>query len=162
MTLRRAIKTLLSAAVMTLLAACGEGQNTTALGPLASFSGEAQAKPERWYSVVQVRQGDRLFQANCAECHGVDASGSSDWRTMDESGKYPPPPLNGTAHTWHHPLSILRRTVRMGGVPLGGSMPGFADKLSEGEIDAILAWVQSQWPDEVYAAWNENNLRANR
>ncbi len=152
--MRLATKTLLSAAVVATLAGCGDEQNAMALGMLVH--------PERWYSEVQVAQGQRLFQANCARCHKADASGSSNWRTMDESGKYPPPPLNGTAHTWHHPLSILRRTVRMGGVPLGGSMPGFGDRLGVEEIDAILAWVQSNWPDEVYAAWNENNLRASR
>ncbi len=41
-------------------------------------------------------------------------------------------------------------------------MPAFADKLSDGDIDAILPWVQTKWPDEVYAAWSERNRQASR
>jgi len=116
----------------------------------------------RWYSKAQEAKGYRLFQANCASCHQADASGTHEWRRLDASGHYPPPPLNGTAHTWHHPLSVLRRTVVQGGIPLGGTMPAFGDKLTVEEIDAILAWIQSNWPEEVYAAWHISNLQAKR
>lgn len=121
----------------------------------------ATVQPVRWYDRTQVEWGDGLFQTHCSECHKPDASGTSDWRTPLASGKYPPPPLDGTAHTWHHPLTVLRRTVRIGGVPLGGTMPGFADKLTSEQIDAILAWVQSHWPDEIYRIWHERNMQAN-
>ena len=118
-------------------------------------------QPGRWYTQTQVIQGYHLFQTHCAECHKPDASGTREWRTLDAEGKLPPPPLNGTAHAWHHPLSVLRRTLRLGGVPLGGSMPGFADKLTAEQIDAILAWVQSQWSDEIYRIWYERDTQAN-
>ena len=111
------------------LAGCGNQQDTTA--SLDQRKGPVQRLPiERWYSQVQVARGDALFQENCASCHKPDASGTPNWRETDAEGKYPPPPLNGTAHTWHHPLSILRRTVSVGGVPLGGTMPGFGEKLN--------------------------------
>ena len=32
-------------------------------------------------------------------------------------------------------------------------MPPFKDKLTAQEIDAIIAWFQSLWPDNIYAAW---------
>jgi len=32
-------------------------------------------------------------------------------------------------------------------------MPGFAELLSDAEIDAVIAWFQSFWLDEIYAAW---------
>jgi mono/diheme cytochrome c family protein len=32
-------------------------------------------------------------------------------------------------------------------------MLAWKDKLNDEEIEAIVAWFQSQWPDEVYAAW---------
>ena len=114
---------------------------------------------ERWYSQAQVDGGNDLFQANCAVCHKPDASGTPNWREVDAQGNYPPPPLNGTAHTWHHSLSILRRMVRIGGVPLGGTMPAFADKLNTEQIDDILAWVQSHWTDEIYRIWHERNAQ---
>jgi len=123
---------------------------------------ERSLQLKRWYSETQVARGDNLFQVNCAICHKPDASGTTKWRERDAKGFLPPPPLNGTAHAWHHPLSVLRRTVRLGGVRLGGTMPGFADKLNPEEIDAILAWVQSHWSDEIYRIWHERNVQASK
>lgn len=143
------------------LAGCGTQQGATASidKPVAP----AQVPPiERWYSQAQVTRGNALFQENCASCHKPDASGTPNWRETNADGKYPPPPLNGTAHAWHHPLSILRRTVRVGGVPLGGTMPGFGEKLNSGQVDDILAWVQSHWSDEVYRVWHERNEQASK
>ncbi len=108
---------------------------------------------DRWYTAEQVAQGQELFVQHCAECHGKNAEATPDWRKTDATGNYPPPPLNGSAHAWHHSLSVLRETIRQGGVPLGGVMPGFADKLSAQETDAVIAWFQSLWPDELYQAW---------
>ncbi len=33
-------------------------------------------------------------------------------------------------------------------------MPPFNDKLSSDEIDAVIAWFQSLWPDEIYRVWS--------
>lgn len=128
----------------------------TPTGPTAgpsspSSAGSSVAK--RWYDSAQVQRGEPLYQQHCAACHQPDASGTPNWREPGPDGNYPPPPLNGAAHTWRHPLAALRRTVQRGGVPLGGVMPGFADKLNPREIDAILAWVQSRWDDRTYAVW---------
>lgn len=112
----------------------------------------------RWYTSEQVQAGAALYAHNCASCHMANAEGASDWKARDPAGRFPPPPLNGTAHTWHHPLDLLRQVVRNGGAPVGGSMPAFGDKLSAQEIDAILAWVQSHWPDRIYAIWHERDL----
>lgn len=112
---------------------------------------------QRWYTQDQADRGYVIYQANCATCHKPDASGTKDWQTQDANGKYPPPPINGTAHAWHHPLKILRRVVNKGGVPLGGAMPGFEGKLSHRDVDDVLAWVQSNWSDEIYKLWYERN-----
>jgi mono/diheme cytochrome c family protein len=108
----------------------------------------------RWYSSQQVAQGEPLYQANCAGCHGIDAAATPNWREADENGHYPPPPLNGTAHAWHHPLPLLIKTIKQGGVPLGGQMPPFEMLLTDTEIHAILAWIQSHWSDEIYQRWS--------
>lgn len=114
----------------------------------------------RWYRPEQVEGGAALYAQHCASCHKLNAEGTRDWKTRDAEGKLPPPPLNGTAHTWHHSLDILRTVIRRGGASVGGSMPAFADKLSSQEIDAILAWVQSHWSDRIYAIWHERDLAA--
>lgn len=108
---------------------------------------------KRWYTERQVAQGREIFIRHCAVCHGKDAAATPNWRRPDAAGNYPPPPLNGSAHTWHHPLPVLRETIQQGGAPLGGVMPGFAGKLSEQETDAVIAWFQSLWSDEIYQAW---------
>ncbi|MCU7876492.1 MAG: cytochrome c [Candidatus Thiodiazotropha sp. (ex Lucinoma borealis)] len=143
------------------LAGCENQQRATAgvNEPAASLK---TLSIERWYSQAQVERGDPLFQTNCASCHKPDASGTPNWRDLDADGKLPPPPLNGTAHAWHHPLSILHRTVRVGGVPLGGTMPGFAETLNTEQINDILAWVQSHWSEEIYRIWHERNAQANK
>ncbi|MDJ0776997.1 MAG: thioredoxin fold domain-containing protein [Gammaproteobacteria bacterium] len=111
---------------------------------------------ERWYSDQQVRAGEPLYQRNCAVCHGVNGEATPDWKTRDANGNYPPPPLNGSAHTWHHDMDVLRRTIREGGQQLGGVMPGFEGRLNGAQIDSIIAFFQSQWPDEIYARWAKN------
>ncbi len=109
--------------------------------------------PERWYSPDQVEQGRALYAQHCASCHGDRAQGAPDWKQRRADGRYPPPPLNGTAHAWHHPLSQLKRTIDRGGVPLGGWMPGFKGILDEAQKEAVIAFIQSHWPDAVYEAW---------
>lgn len=123
--------------------------------------GKTPVLSDRWYNSAQVQRGRSLYQANCASCHKSDMSGTPDWRKADAQGKYPPPPLNGTAHTWHHSLATLRRTIMTGGVPLGGTMPGFADQLNQEQIDDILSWIQSHWSDEIYRRWEERNSLSN-
>jgi len=115
----------------------------------------ALAEVARWYSPEQVDRGAAVFTQHCAECHGANAEAKPNWRDTTPEGKYPPPPLNGTAHAWHHPLDVLRRQIRFGGVPLGGTMPPFKDKLSSADIDAAIAFFQSKWTDEIYAAWKD-------
>lgn len=109
--------------------------------------------PQRWYTKEQVEMGRSLYGEHCAACHGANAEGTADWKKRRPDGKYPPPPLNGTAHAWHHPMSVLKRTIDRGGVPLGGWMPAFEGQFTEAEKEALIAFIQSHWPDEVYAAW---------
>lgn len=114
----------------------------------------------RWYTAEQVAAGAVLYREHCAACHKANAEGTTEWRQRDANGNLPPPPLNGTAHAWHHPLDILRSVVRAGGQPVGGSMPPFVDKLSPAQIDAVLAWVQSHWSERIYAVWEDRDKQA--
>ncbi|MCG8047279.1 MAG: cytochrome c [Candidatus Thiodiazotropha endolucinida] len=145
--------------ISLIVSACDKPQSESSSRTVVQS--KTQAMPaERWYNSQQVVNGGKLYQQFCAECHKPDASGTTNWQQLDEKGNYPPPPLNGTAHTWHHPLSVLRRTVKFGGIPLGGTMPGFGEKLKPQQIDDILAWVQSNWSDEIYAIWYERDQQA--
>ena len=130
---------------------------------LFACAGERDGEPPvpgRWYTAAQVEQGAPLYQTYCAACHAADGSATPDWRTPLEDGNYPPPPLNGTAHTWHHPLEVLDRTIANGGAEFGGVMPGFGAVLRPEERLAIVAWFQSLWSDEIYARWAEIDARS--
>jgi thiol:disulfide interchange protein DsbC len=117
------------------------------------LTGIALADSGRWYSAEQLDLGDQLYQRNCAGCHGANAELTIDWKKTDSNGQYPPPPLNGTAHAWHHSLPQLKQTIQRGGVPLGGVMPAFESKLSDAEIDAVISYFQSKWPVDTYRKW---------
>ncbi len=130
-----------------MLAACGSGDP------------DAPTIAGRWYTQSQVDTGQSLYDANCSVCHGNDGSATADWRTPDANGKYPPPPLNGSAHTWHHSLALLNYTIENGGAEFDGMMPGFAGVLNEDQRLSIIAYLQVWWPDDIYAKWEEINAR---
>ncbi len=110
----------------------------------------------RWYSKSQVAEGRQLFRSYCAECHGRRAQGAPDWHKPDSDGSYPPPPLDGSAHAWHHPYPMLLKTLREGS---GGRMPGWQEQLSDAQLEATIAYFQSLWPDRAYDLWLQRHKR---
>ena len=107
----------------------------------------------RWYTQSQVDLGKKVYAENCISCHKENAHGTFSWRNPLPDGSYPPPPLNGTAHAWHHPLGVLKKVIGQGGISMGGKMPGFDSKLSNNEKLAVISYFQSFWPDGIYKAW---------
>lgn len=100
-------------------------------------------------------QGAALYAAQCANCHGAKLEGQPDWRERKADGRLPAPPHDATGHTWHHPMEMLVQMTRDGMVPplapegYQSDMPAFGHILSDDEIRAVLAYIESQWPDEV-------------
>lgn len=125
----------------------------TFLYSIACFSSLQADVIERWYSQEQLNKGNHLFKKHCSVCHGHNAESIPNWKQLDANNNYPPPPLNGSAHSWHHDLPLLRKTIQQGGKRLGGVMPAFDQILSADEIDAVIAFFQSLWPQEVYQKW---------
>lgn len=115
---------------------------------------EGMAEVSRWYSLAQLDRGRDVFALNCAVCHGAEAEGTvPDWRTRLDDGSFPPPPLNGSAHAWHHPQQILLRVIDYGGEAFGGKMPAFDDVLEQSDKLAAIAYFQNFWTDEIYQQW---------
>ena len=114
----------------------------------------------RWYDRSRIEAGREVYSENCARCHGARGEGTSDWRTREADGTFPPPPLDGTAHTWHHPFEVLARQIKFGAPGGTGTMPAFGDVLTDEEIINVVAWFQSLWPEEIYARWWEIHQRA--
>jgi mono/diheme cytochrome c family protein len=144
------------AGMFVVLASCGKAQDESKTSTKQADSSPAK-KIERKTDPVRYTRGLKLYQQNCASCHGKQGEGAENWRERDAEGKFRPPPLNGTGHTWHHPMHVLMDIIRNGTQRLGGNMPPWKDKLSDAQVKDILFWVQSQWTDEIYARWYENN-----
>jgi len=136
--------------VLSGLAACSDQDSRETYNQQAPAR---QVSVMRNQDTAQIQRGHKVFLQNCAVCHGSNAEGAPNWNQPDASGKYPAPPLNGTGHAWHHPRQALISTINYGTVRLGGSMPAWKDKLSDQDINDVVAWFQSRWPDELYAAW---------
>ena len=70
-------------------------------------------------SPAEIEQGKKLFALNCSSCHGVEGVGqnpeSPNGGMLDEGG-YLAPALNGTGHAWHHPNSVLFKTIKHGSI----------------------------------------------
>lgn len=137
-----------------LLAACGESIDTP---PLAMMP--VPAAPERKPDSTQLAVGEKVYRENCARCHGDNAEGDANWRKRDAQSNFPPPPLNGSGHAWHHPTLMLKSVIQDGSPDGKGNMPPWRGKLSEPEIDAVVLWFQSLWPQPVYDAWFEMQQR---
>ncbi|OPX55386.1 Cytochrome C oxidase, cbb3-type, subunit III [Oceanospirillum multiglobuliferum] len=139
-----------------ILSACSEPKTETTHNSQAAHNmSNTAGQNGRWYSAEQVSQGKKLFQQYCAECHGAFAQGNPNWRQPTENGRYLPPPLNGTGHAWHHPMAQLRDVITNGrGPDVPSDMPAWGEKVNAQEVDALIAWFQSRWPDEIYQAWS--------
>lgn len=131
------------------------------VGYIAFYSGnivaESPVSPasQQQLDPVQVALGEKVFQANCAVCHGTNAQGAENWVQPGPDGKYPPPPLNGSGHMWHHSREELLGTILAGSPEGEGNMPAWRGRLSRQEIEAIITWLQSIWPQPIYEAWQE-------
>jgi mono/diheme cytochrome c family protein len=105
-------------------------------------------------SELMIARGKIIYQNNCISCHQVNLVGVENWKDLDEDGHRKSPPLNGTGHTWHHDDATLHNIIKYGLVKLvknyQGKMLGFKDKLKDKDIDSVLAYIKSFWPDDMY------------
>jgi mono/diheme cytochrome c family protein len=104
-----------------------------------------------------VTEGQALYGRYCAACHGTQLEGRAGWQEIPPGGPALAPPLDASAHAWHHPDAQLFGIVRDGGQaysPEGymNGMPAFGGTLSDAEIRAILSYIKSTWPAEVQTA----------
>ena len=112
------------------------------------------------FSAVQADEieiGRALYADHCAACHGADLEGAPDWQRPGPDGRLPAPPHDETGHTWHHGDAMLFDYVKRGGqaflddlgVAYESGMPAFGDVLEDAEIDAILSFIRSSWPERL-------------
>jgi mono/diheme cytochrome c family protein len=140
-------------------------------GVLEEQSREADASPYIEWMFIDagdfelVRDGRKVYEAYCAECHGYGLKGEPNWQRRGPDGVLPAPPHDETGHTWHHPDAVLFATVKLGGqafMPTGmtSGMPGYADILSDREIEASLAYIKSRWPSKIRRQQEMRNMQS--
>jgi mono/diheme cytochrome c family protein len=124
----------LKAAVLALAGSFGVLGVTFGLSPLLQSGRAADSKREAQTNTVPIqvemalgeeaKDGYRLFDLNCAHCHGDDARG-------DEG-----PDLHGL-----HKSDARLTTIIKGGVK--GEMPAFAKKFKDADVQALIAYLRT-------------------
>lgn len=104
-----------------------------------SFEGSNTPSPET------VAAGERLYEENCRSCHGVRGVGErpDDMYARDEYG-FVAPPLDDSAHGWHHSDANLVDTI-LNGSPRNPRMAGHKDALSREDAAKIVTYIKSLW-----------------
>lgn len=132
-TLRRGLRAGAASFAAALVAACGESRDPQTLAV-----------------------GAKVYAAHCASCHGANLEGQPNWKEKLSDGKVPAPPHDDSGHTWRHTDRWLFQVVEAGMVPPfaksghGSDMPGFRGKLSDDEIQAVLAYIKSRWSEGTH------------
>jgi putative copper resistance protein D len=94
-------------------------------------------RPTTPYQAVSIATGGRLFQDNCAVCHGPTGTGDG-----PAARSLPRPPADlQAAHTVSHTAGDLFWWIT-GGIPRAG-MPGFGDRLSEEERWDVVNFLRA-------------------
>ncbi len=105
----------------------------------------------------RLMEGQGIYKAECAACHGDQLQGQPDWQTRGPDGKLPAPALDATGHIWQRPRAQLAAVLKHGVMspqapPDQVSDPhAFAGKLTDPQIDNVLAWIETQWPPDIQA-----------
>lgn len=101
-----------------------------------------------------VSRGEKIYEEECASCHGGNLEGQPNWRQRLDNGRLPAPPHDASGHTWHHADKQLFELTKFGPAALVGGgyesdMPGYQESLSDDEIVAVLSYIKSTWPGKV-------------
>ena len=131
---------MLSACVVAALttataAAMNSGALASPVGPQSAARANAEA----------LADGKRLYDVNCANCHGAGAQGAVkegfEISIITERGGKQPPDL--TDDVWDHGATDAEIvTVIKKGLPLGMMAP-YEGRLSDAEIENVVAYVRS-------------------
>ena len=134
-----------------LLGACEKKEPPFARDTLSAQPGERQS------SLDNLVRGARLYQENCAQCHGPEAQGHPDWQNPQVIAA---PPLDGSGNAWKRSrldlIAVVKNGASRNGVP---AMPAWNGRLSDQDIEDIISWFQALWPADVYENWRKANAQ---
>lgn len=130
---------------------------------------DSGSKKEVELSPVMISKGEKLYNTNCVKCHGVKGVGErpddiyapSDVYIKDEDGKSVAlpvaPPLNDSAHAWHHTDEALVDVI-LNGSPRNPRMIQWKTMLSEDDAKSLLAYIKSLWSAKSLACQGPKHM----
>ncbi len=129
-------------AVLMLVTGCGKA------APAASERGTPPAaeQPPIRLDDARVARGKVIYEARCAGCHGRDGVGENPANPVapDEQGRFPAPPLDGSAHAWHHTDEDLANFIADGS-PRNPRMKAWKTDLTREQIRDVVEYIKSLW-----------------
>lgn len=122
----------------------------------AAADSEAGGQPPSGQTVPpldkeRVARGQVIYNQYCVKCHGEKGVGEnpSDPYATDPQGNYVAPPLDGSAHAWHHTDDDLVQFISDGS-PRNPRMKAWKETLGQEEIRDVVEYIKSLWgPKEL-------------
>lgn len=113
----------------------------------------------------RIQEGRRIYQAQCAACHGAKGEGQPGWERLNAAGELPAPPHDRSGHTWKHSDAMLYRLVAEGwrdpfNKTQRPTMPPFQQTLEPTEIRAVIDYLKTLWTPRQRAFQREESRKA--
>lgn len=89
---------------------------------------------------AQPAHGKELYDKDCAVCHGPNGRGVPGWRYQAR----PAPPLDSSAHAWHHEDDQLLAMILDKPAP-DSVMPAWRGVLTREDALDIVAYIKTLW-----------------
>ncbi len=145
--------------LLLMISACSRDDSTSTTDSAKLDAGGArETETQNLFDLERVARGAKLFQENCAQCHGPQAQGHPDWKRARKEGYAAAPPLNGTGTdislTRERMVEVIRKGARRKGVMV---MPAWKGRVGDDQIIDIISWYQALWPAEAYQHWRRAN-----
>ncbi len=123
------------------------GRHWTKLAPTGKLNEAAQ-------------RGKALYQEKCQSCHGVEGVGESySVQSLQDKGYIMAPPLDDSAHAWHHTDEALVKII-LESTPRPSRMPAWGKQgLTEEDAKALVAYIKSLWSKRSLACQGPKHMQ---
>ena len=115
----------------------------------------------QWDSAARIESGKNSYNEYCVKCHGVEGSGEPA-ENIAGTDLSPAPPLNDTAHAWHHSNQDLLKTILEGSSQENSRMEAWKDILSKTDAENVLGYIKSLWSFRSIACQGSRHMACMR
>jgi len=93
---------------------------------------------------AQAAHGRELYDKNCAACHGPSGRGLPGWQYQPRAA----PPLDSSAHAWHHEDDQLLAMILDKPAP-DSVMPAWRGVLTREDALDVIAYIKTLWTPHI-------------